>query len=162
MRTCRLDAKFYGWGVGGRTEKGMNGDSWLQYTTHSCPAQIQMTASHSPLKSSHPGEQGGAQATRHISSGRKQLKAQGQIVSEGSNVNRVWLVRPAVLPAAAAPAKYFGPTRPPDSRSRPDQPTRHQSAVALRPVTDAGRRRAAAAACRVFPAGKERQLFLSL
>ena len=71
---------------------------------------------------------------------RKQLKAQGQIVSEGSNVNRVWLVRPAVLPAAAAPAKYFGPTRPPDSRSRPDQPSRHQSAVALQPVTDAGKR----------------------
>ena len=45
------------------------------------------------------------------------------------------------LAAAAAPAKYFGPTRPADSRSRPDQqPTRHQSAVALRPVTDAGRR----------------------
>ena len=71
---------------------------------------------------------------------RKQLKAQGQIVSEGSNVNRVWLVRPAVLPAAAAPAKYFGPTRPPDSRSRPDQTSRHQSAVAPQPVTDAGKR----------------------
>ena len=50
------------------------------------------------------------------------------------------------LAAAAAPAKYFGPTRPADSRSRPDQqPTRHQSAVALRPVTDAGERRAAPA-----------------
>ena len=131
-------------------------NSCLQYTAHSlsysgmsCRA-MQMTGLR--LKSCQDSSMAAAQATRHIGGGESS-------VEEGWRRDR--LCRRAVmsiesgwcgllcLAAAAAPAKYFGPTRPADSRSRPDQqPTRHQSAVALRPVTDAGRRRAAPACAR--------------
>ena len=61
--------------VGGSTGKGLNGDSWLQYTTHSLPYPG-LSCTHPDdwlaarsLKSSDPDSSGTAQATRHIGGG---------------------------------------------------------------------------------------------